>query len=87
MRHLTWPAKTEPSLHEILSDPIVRQMMTCDKVSDDDLINLIETVRHNLALRFWRSTGPCPGDTPFHDMPEYDRHLRRWKRINAQALK
>ena len=83
MRHLTWPAKTEPSLHEVFRDPIVRQMMTCDNVRDDDLIDLIETVRRNLAVCFWRSTGPSPGETPFHELPGHDRNLRRWKRIKA----
>jgi hypothetical protein len=58
MRHLTWPAKTEPSIHEVLSDPIVRQMMARDNVHDDDLIDLIETVRHKLGVRVWRSGEP-----------------------------
>ncbi len=86
MRHLTWPAKTEPSLHEVLSDPIVRLMMTCDNVSDDDLIDLIETHQRNLAVRFWRSTGPCSGETLFHELLRHHRNLRRWKRIRALGL-
>lgn len=66
MRHVIWPTKTEPSLHEVLNDPIVRQMMTCDHVRDDDLIDLVETVRHQLAVRAWRRGGPRSCAAPVH---------------------
>jgi hypothetical protein len=68
MRHLTWPAKTEPSIHEVLSDPIVRQLMTRDNVCDDDLIDLIESVRHKLAVRVWRSNGARFRKAPLREL-------------------
>ena len=76
MRHLTWPAKTEPSIHEVLSDPIVRQMMAGDNVRDDDLIDLIETVRHKLAIRVWRSSGPGFRKSTLHELPADSRNPR-----------
>jgi hypothetical protein len=54
MRQLTWPASTEPSIHEVLCDPVVRKMMIRDNVCDDDLIDLIEAVRRDRAVSVWR---------------------------------
>ena len=46
---------TEPSLREVLDDPIVRLVMARDKVSRDDLMRMIETHRGQ------RAVAPGPG--------------------------
>ncbi len=85
MRQPTWPAGTEPSIHEVLGDPIVRQMMARDNVRDDDLIDLIEAVRHKLAVRVWRGSGPRSRKAPLHELSGRRCNPRQRKRIVARV--
>ena len=41
----------EPSLNEIMNDPIMRGMMACDGVAADSLLGLIDEVRTRLRVR------------------------------------
>lgn len=87
MRHLNWSAKTEPSLHEVFKDPIVRQMMTCDHVSDDDLIDLIVTVRHQLAVHAWRRGEPRVRAPRLDETAVNQCNPLQWKPAARQAPK
>lgn len=42
-----WRRRTygEPSLHDLLSDPIIRMMMDCDGVALAELLNVISVAR------------------------------------------
>jgi hypothetical protein len=40
---------TEPSLEEVLCDPMVHLLMKRDRVDEDDLLHLIAVVRRGLA--------------------------------------
>jgi hypothetical protein len=41
---------TEPSLDEVLCDPMVHLLMKRDRVDEDDLLHLIAVVRRGLAI-------------------------------------
>ncbi len=43
----TWPA--EPSLVEMLGDPVFRQLMASDRVSMESFTDLVSAVRQRLA--------------------------------------
>ena len=86
MRHMTWPANnTEPSIRHVLSDPIVGQLMTRDKVRDDDLIDLIEVVRHKFAVSVGRGGEPHSCKSPLDTLSGNHRNTRRWKSTVAQV--
>ena len=40
---------TEPSLDEVLCDPMIHLLMKRDRVDEDDLLHLIAVVRRGLA--------------------------------------
>ena len=86
MRHLNWLGSTEPSIHEVLSDPIVRQLMARDNVRDDDLIDLIEAVRHKLAVRVWRGGGPDHGEPPLDALSGSRRDPWQWRSTMVRAM-
>jgi hypothetical protein len=86
MRQLTWPASTEPSIREVLNDPMVRQMMACDNVRDEDLVDLIEAVRHKRAVRVWRGGGPDPCQPPLDELSGGRRDHWQRRRTMARAL-
>ncbi len=85
MQHLNWLGSTEPSIHEVLSDPIVRQLMARDNVRDDDLIDLIEAVRHKLAIRVWRGGVARSCEPPLDELSGGRRDHWRWRRTVARA--
>jgi len=43
----TWPA--EPSLVDMLSDPVFRQLMDSDRISMESFTDLVSAVRQRLA--------------------------------------
>lgn len=51
----------EPSLCEVLDDPIVGMMMARDNVSRDDLVRTIETYQNNRAADLSKTGGPVNG--------------------------
>lgn len=54
-------ARNEPSLREILDDPIVKSIMARDNVTRADLERLIETYRGNRAADRMNAGRPASG--------------------------
>jgi hypothetical protein len=52
---------SEPSLREVLDDPIVRLVMARDNVGQDDLKRMIETHRGHRAADLPKTGGPVGG--------------------------
>ena len=46
-----WTSRTEPSLAEVLADPIVRTVMVRDGVTKEEIDGLIQAVRDKLVGR------------------------------------
>ena len=44
-----WTSRTEPSLSEVLADPIVRIVMVRDGVTKEEIDDLIQAVRDKLV--------------------------------------
>ena len=44
-----WTSRTEPSLSEVLADPIVRTVMVRDGVTKEEIDGLIQAVRDKLV--------------------------------------
>jgi hypothetical protein len=56
-------SRAEPSLREVLDDPIVRLVMARDDVGRDDLVRMIETYRGNRAADLPKNIRPVNGQT------------------------
>jgi hypothetical protein len=41
----------EPPIAELINDPLVRLVMRRDKVSEDTLVEIIESARHSIVRR------------------------------------
>jgi hypothetical protein len=55
------PADTEPSLSELIADPVLHAMMARDGIGCADLVGAIDVARARLGLGPWREA-PCgPG--------------------------
>jgi hypothetical protein len=53
-------ASTEPSLDELMADPIMDLLLKRDRLSSDDAWAAVEAARRRLAIQRWRGTDVAP---------------------------
>lgn len=53
-------AGTEPTVEELMADPIVRMIIKSDRIRTDDAWSAIRAARRRLAVQRWRSAPFAP---------------------------